>query len=115
MGGCSRRAAAKQKIKSAFPRKRAKAVSGDKVCIRCGKRYAFTLDPIVEISFFNVLSSAIFMRGKYNLNNIGKQKLAVFTRYCRQYASLFLCPACEKYVAEFHQKIYAIYRERKKL
>lgn len=83
-------------------------------CYACGQRYVDASDPIVIISFFNVLSSTIFLRDKYNLSNLPKDKRAQFIRYCGQYSRLFVCPSCDKRTKEIQDKIYQAYRNKKR-
>jgi len=85
------------------------------VCIKCGNKFPNTADSMVPISFFNVLYSTIFMRNKYNLKNLPSRKKALFDRYCRQYAYLFLCASYINSIAEVQDRIYRIYVAEKKI
>lgn len=84
-------------------------------CIKCGKSFPNTADPMVPVSFFNVLYSTIFMKNKYKLNNLPSRKRALFDRYCNQYAYLFLCSSCIGSVKEVQDRIYRIYVSEKKI
>lgn len=118
---CGRRIQAKNRLynSGALSRRGHKniAAAGGNVkkCLVCGKKYNDMLDKMMLISFFNILYSTIFMRSKYNPNNLPKDKMVLFTRYCKQYSGLFVCSACENRIGEAHAKIYKAYRNYKNL